>query len=518
MKLLRGLDPLQVVALVLLSAPAIGVVLLGLYGLWRSDQTLWWLAGFVVSALVGYGLQQWCVRRDRRLLSEAVTQADPDWPPEADEVWRRVDALAEELEPDEWPLDDGGRLWALGRLALETVAEAYHPGTERPLLELTVPHALLIVERASRDLRGDIVEHVPLSHRLTIGDLLRVQRWKERAERAYDVYRAGRVVINPLDALIGEAWRQLRNRSFGVARVELHRWLLRAYVRKVGFYAIDLYSGRLPLEETKAGGRTGGVGESQASAEAGKPEPGSELAPLSIVVLGRTGAGKSSLINALFGRLTAATDVLPGATPGVCAYELEREGFTRARVFDTPGCDGEECDPAAFERLVDAADLVLWVSMVTRPDRGAERAVLDSLRERTVQRRNRRPPPLIVAATGIDRLRPAAEWAPPYDLEAVSRPKAASIRAAVEALAADLDIDLARVVPVCLAEGREYNVEDGLWSTMLTVQDEALRARLLRCLESRRHDEHWTLMMRQLRAAGRLLGGLPERVVDHMRR
>lgn len=517
MKLLRGLDPLQVLALLLLSAPAIGVVLLGLYGLWRSDQTLWWLAGFVLSGLAGYGLQQWCVRRDRRLLEEAVTQADPDWPPEAEEVWRRVDAMAEALEPDDWPLDDGGRLLALGRRTLETVAEAYHPDTERPLLELTVPHALMIVERASRDLRGDIVEHVPLSHRLTIGDLLRVQRWKEQAEKAYNLYRAGRVVINPLDALIGEAWRQLRNRSFGLARIELHRWLLRAYVRKVGFYAIDLYSGRLPLDEVETSRSAGAAGERSASAQAGEP-PVSELAPLSIVVLGRAGAGKSSLINALFGRLTAATDVLPGSSAGVRAYELEREGFTRARVFDTPGCDGEDVDPAVLQRLVDEADLVLWVSMVTRPDRATERAMLDDLRARSARRRNRRPPPFIIAATGIDRLRPAAEWAPPYDLEAESRPKAASIRAAVEALALDLDIELVKVVPVCLAEGREYNVEDGLWSSMLAVQDEALRARLLRCLEKRRQEENWALMMRQLRAAGRLLGALPERFVDHMRR
>lgn len=515
MKLFRGLDPFQATALLLLSAPAVGVVLLGLYALWRSPNTLWWLAGFVLSAIIGYALQQWCVRRDRRLLAEAVTEPDPEWPPEADEVWQRVDAMAEALEPDDWPLDDGNRLWMLGRRTLETVAHAYHPETERPLLELTVPHALLIIERASRDLRADIIEHVPFSHRLTIGDLLRVQRWKEQAEKAYDLYRAGRVVINPLDALIGEAWRQLRNRSFGLARFELHRWLLRAYVRKVGFYAIDLYSGRLPLDEVGTGPVLKEHAQSSSNPAA---ETHDTSEPLSILVLGRTGAGKSSLINALFGRLTAATDVLSATTTGVTAYALEREGFTPARVFDTPGFDGEGIDLTMLQERLDSADLVLWVSMVTRADRAQELTVFRDLRLAASARRNRRPPPFVVVATGIDRLRPASEWSPPYDLESASRPKSASIRAAVAAIAVDLDVPLSSVVPVCLAEGREYNVDDGLWSSLLAVQDEALRARLLRCLEARRRKENWQLLSRQLRAAGRLLGEVPERVVEHLRR
>ena len=510
MKLLRGLDPLQLVALLLLAAPAIGVVLLGFFFLWRSEHSLWWLLGFAASGVGGYALQQWCVRRDRRLLADAVTETDPAWPPEADEVWQSVDNLAESLNPDDWPLDDGTRLLALGRHTLETVAHAYHPDTERPLLELTLPHALMIAERACRDLRADIVNQVPFSHRLTIGDLLKVQRWKDQAEKVYDVYRAGRVVINPLDALIGEAWRQLRNRSFGLARVELHRWLLRAYVRKVGFYAIDLYSGRLPLDDTLVG-----------EAPKREVEPASSAldeAPLSIVVLGRANAGKSSLINALFGRLAVATDVLADTTRDVTAYDLEREGLTRALIYDTPGCDARETDQKALDGLIDTADLLLWVSTVTRPDRAGERMALDRLRQRVDKRRNRRPPPLIVVATGIDRLRPAAEWTPPYDLSTGERPKAVSIRAAAEALAADLGVDVAQVIPVCLAEGRTYNVDDGLWLAMLAQQDEALRARLLRCLEARRRREDWSLLSRQLSATGRLLGDLPQRLLDQFRR
>ena len=529
MKILRELDPLQVLALVLLAVPAFGVVALGMVALWRSDHTLWWLGGFACSALAGYGVQQWCVRRERRVLVAAETVANPDWPPAADAVWASVDALAERLQADDWPLDDGERLLTLGRQTLETVARAYHPDTEQPVLELTLPHALMIVERACRDLRADIVEYVPFSHRLTIGDVLRVQRWKRQAEKVYDVYRAGRVVFNPLDALIGEAWRQVRNRSFGLARIELHRWLLRTYVRKVGYYAIDLYSGRLPLDgvEGEEGAATDARADSSAKrkseGQSENPTGGPHTAdtPLSIVVLGRRNAGKSSLINALFGRLTAASDVLADTTSTITALPLEREGLTRATVYDTPGFDGVDAAGEADERLlelIDEADLLLWVSAVNRPDREHERAFLDRVRARLAARRDRRPPPLIVIASGIDRVRPAAEWAPPYDLAASDRPKAVSIRAATEAVAADLAVEPAAVVPACLAEGRYYNVDDGVWSAILAQQDEALRVRLLRCLQAQRRHQNWALLTRQLLASGRLLGTLPQQLFERVRR
>lgn len=509
---LRPLDPLHLLALVLVLLPVLLIFALGLHWLWQADTRWYWIAAFAVSMLAGYALQALLARRQRRLLDEAVTGPNPDWPPAADEVWQRVEALADGIEPDEWPLDDATRLVALGRRALETVARAYHPHAERPLLELTVPHTLLIIERASRDLREDISGHVPFSHRLTIGDVLRMRRWKAFAERLVDVYRAGRLVVNPLQALIGEAKKHLLGRSFGLARVELHRWLLRSFVRKVGYYAIDLYSGRLPLDETMPHeARTDASQADRAAADERAAAVAAE--PLRIVVLGRANAGKSSLVNALFGRLAVATDILPDTTRTVTPLALVREGLTEALVFDTPGCDTALFDPDALVATARDADLVVWVSPVHRPDRDVERRCLDALRTAQAADAGRRaPPPLVVAASHIDQLRPAAEWQPPYDLAEPHGAKAANIRAAVAALAAELDVALEQVVPVCLADGRIYNVDDALWASILDQQRAALRSRLLRCLDARRRREDWSLLRRQLLGAGRVLRALPERL------
>jgi predicted GTPase len=499
------LDRLRLAALLLWALPVAVLLPLGVFWLWQSDALSWWLAALAACSAAGYGLQYGLRRRDRQLLAGAATGPDPHWPPTADGAWTAVERLVEEVKPEDWPLHDGGRLWTLGQRTLGTVARHYHPEVERPLLELTVPHTLLIIERASRDLRATVAEQIPFSHRLTIGDLLRAWRWKASAERLLNVYRAGRLVINPADALLSEIWGQLRNRSYGVAWTELHRWLLREYVRKVGYYAIDLYSGRLTLADVEP------TAISRADLDRAAAAPTGE--PLRILVLGRANAGKSSLINALFGRLTAATDVLPDTTTTLTPYRLERDGLNTALIFDSPGCDTELLDDKALRAAAMTADLILWVCAAQRADRQADRLGLDAMRAGYAARPDRRSPPLLIAVSHIDQLRPSREWQPPYDLLNPQGAKAVNIRAAVVAVAADLAVPVAAVVPVCLATGRIYNVDDALWAAILERQDEANRVRFLRCLESRKRQENWTLLGRQLANAGRWLAELPGRVL-----
>ena len=73
----------------------------------------------------------------------------------------------------------------------------------------------------------------------------------------------------------------------------------------------------------------------------------------------------------------------------------------------------------------------------------------------------------------MDQLRPAAEWAPPYDVTTPAGPKARSIRAALNSVAATLDLPPDAVVPVAMPPGREpYNI-DALWARIALALDEA---------------------------------------------
>ncbi len=505
-----GIDPLRLLAFLLLVLPFLALLGFGMVWLWQNGFLLYWALTMLVSSGIGYGLQQLLIKRDRKLLAEAATAPNPEWPLSADAAWVQVQALAEACNPEVWPLEKGDWVLALGQRTMETVARHYYPDVENPLYELTVPHTLLVIERASRDLRQDVAENIPFSNRLTIGDLFRIQRWKDKAEQVFGLYRAGRAIVNPVDALLGEAWRQLRERSFIQARDELHRWFLRTYIRKVGYYAIDLYSGRLVLTDEPVIART-----SRSSAEMhGMPEEPEAVRiaeePLRILVLGRANAGKSSLINALFGKLTSVTDILPDSTEMLRPFVLSREGLPQALIFDSPGCDSAHFSHRQMCDAAQDADLILWISPAHRPDRQSERECLDALRDFQSKQIKRRPPPLLVAVSHIDRLRPVSEWNPPYDLTHPQNTKAANIGAAVQAIAADLAVPLEHVIPVSLAEGRVYNVDDVLWAAILNQQEEVLRSRLLRCMDEKKKAENWTLLRRQMLNAGRLLKDLPD--------
>ena len=490
---------LRTAALILSLIPLTLLPLLGVVWLWQNAQLLSWVATTVVLALVAMGLNQIAVKREQAALPQAQTQAAAHWPPTAEACWAQVEELADSVTPDHYPLNDGAALMRLAREVLNLSAAHFHPGVDQPLLEMTLPHTLAVIERAARELRIDIVENVPFSHRLSLGDMARARRWQQWYQRHEGWIRAARVVLAPQSAAASELRRLAGSRIFQHGSKSVQSWLLREYVRKLGFHAIELYGGYARLEtDTPLDRLTDDSGQTLEKADAA-----ATTEPLRWVIAGRSNAGKSSLVNALARDLVAAVDVLPDPDSGVEVHRLQREGMDEILLFDTPGFD--RAPENALTELLPSADLVLWVSAANRADRQDERKALDEIRQ-GLEQTDRIRPPLVVVMTQIDRLRPVREWNPPYQLDPPAGAKAEQIVAAAGRLADDLAVSLESIVPVCLRDGRSDNVDDALWATLLERMDEARRVRLLRCLKARRSEENWSVLKRQLRRSGRLIG------------
>ena len=134
-----------------------------------------------------------------------------------------------------------------------------------------------------------------------------------------------------------------------------------------------------------------------------------EMVP-TLAVAGRTGAGKSSLINALAGRHVSAVGVIP-TTPEVTEQEVEQGGVP-LRVLDLPGVGEAGKHGERLENMLEQLDRSHVVLLaVPCPERSLdyECRLLEELRAHFAERVAL---PLLGVGTKIDCASPAREWNP----------------------------------------------------------------------------------------------------------
>jgi predicted GTPase len=489
---------------VALLLPTASLIVLGSLWLWQHGYVLHWAFATCVAVAGVYYLQ-------RRLLGplapapqelESQEARDPGnqlWTPLQMEAWNDVMALAARVPAERLRSRDDAL--GLGLETIELVAQRLHAGRREPLLQFTVPEALAVIEQASGGLRDFILRSFPLGDRITVAQVMWLYRWRAAVgwvEKGYDLWRIVRL-LNPLAAATQELRERFTRQIYEMGRDHLGRRLARAYVREVGRAAIDLYGGNLRVTREQLNAHVSKASRGDlAAAEARAAEP------IRILVAGQSGAGKSSLVNALADEVDAAVDAVP-TTTAYTAYKLTHEGLPAALIIDSPGIVG----PEQFRRLIDHADdcdMVLWVSAATRAARELDRAALSAIREHFAGTPHRHRPPMLLVLTHVDTLRPFGEWQPPYDLGSGTRAKAQAIRAAVETAGAELGFAADEVVPVRADIAvAAYNI-DALWAKIVELAPEARRAQLLRTLRDVKAASAWSSIWSQAVNAGRVLG------------
>lgn len=489
------------------SLPFVVLGLAGAWWFWERGWTLYYAIG--VAAIGGLGwpvLRTLQARSGPRLRNSAPVEPDPDWTRRGKEAFDEISVLAANTKVSEIPVEQPEAWWKLLKEVLEIAARRFHPESKDPVLETPVPHVLRVIELVAADLREACSTHIPGAHILTLNDAFRMRRWASWYPTVSRFYRVAQFAMNPVAAVFKELAGYVQGQAMQASLQETQQWALEFAIKRAGFYAIELYSGRLDLYELDHSATTSA---SQADLKQAQQSAATlQAEPLRIAVVGQAKAGKSSLINTLFGEATAAVDTIP-CTAGVIPYLLQRDGLPAAIIFDTcgygTGNTADKKSSAELCQLLLSADLVLWVCSATTAAREADKQLLEDLRVAANLRIDRDPPVLIGVVTHIDLLRPFREWEPPYDLVNPVRPKAQAIRAAMEAIARELGLAPERMVPVCLREGAEYNVSETLMPAVLEALPEAGRSRLARCLRDQRDARYWSQLWSQSRNAGRLL-------------
>jgi predicted GTPase len=495
------LKPWQWMVLLLPIASIIGFLLIAA-GWQIHEWRLNWIWAIFTLVLVGWRwlLVQWTqpVFKQMQAVVEEVQEemqaelaasppiASGDITQQAEAALQSVLTVAQS-DPPVW--EDWELFWQRCKELVNSIAHIYYPTVKYPLLNIYIPQAYGLIRGTVDDTDQWMQKLSPVLNQVTVGQAVQAyevyQQLEPSARKLWRVWTWAQWVFNPAAAAARQASQRSSDRATQQLLINLGQLMRESALRNLCRQAVILY------------GNTVLAGNSPTSSPAlpkaktetlrdiltqAKPVETVEQLPINILLVGRTGAGKSSLINTLFQADRAEVDVLP-STDKIQSYHWKTPTGETLTLWDSPGY--EQVNRSDLRELVldyaASADLLLLVTPALDPALQMDADFLKDVKADVSEL------PAIAIVTQVDRLRPIREWEPPYDWQWGDRPKEISIREATQYRAELLGEYCDRVLPIVTGDVQSHRAAwgaDTLSLALIEAIDPAKQIRLARFLNN----------------------------------
>ena len=452
-------------------------------------------------------------------LSLDQSRLEPATNPNITQVEIALQEILKAAQNDPLIWEESSIFWKRCQDVVTTVANIYHPEVKYPLLSIYIPQAYQLIRGTMDDLDQLIQKLSPALNQVTVGQAYQTyqvyQKLEPSARKLLKVWNWAQWLLNPVSALARVSTQKTTNQATQQLLGNLGQSLREVALRNLCCQAIALYGGdTLPVTEFSVNNLSFPQAKTQTIRDiltTTEPVKTLEQKPVNLLLVGRTGAGKSSLINTLFKMDQAVVDVLP-STEQIQNYQWQTDIGESLNLWDTPGYE-QVHHPELREQVLDYAtnaDLLLLITPALDP---ALQMDVDFLREIKQQQLEL---PIITIVTQVDRLRPIREWQPPYDWQWGNRPKEKSIREATEYRLEQLGEYCDRVLPIVTQDSQTQRQPwgvDRLSIAILETINPAKQIRLARFLQNQEAQilatakiiDHYTFQMATTQGLAALL-------------
>lgn len=424
---------------------------------------LWWLAPLIWSIT-------WLVSKIWK--ADSTPELSPieanHWTPrdrKAAEIVRNFQQEAEFFNSDQ--LSDPRFYFNQALRIANDLARHYHPETTDPISHRTVAEILAACRLVADDLEKIVLTSVPGSRLLT------VQQWKKLGDTPKVVRQLSKglwatsILLNPFSLASWGTSKVTNEKVTSDLQTELLITFYMRFVRQLGYYLIEMNSGRLrggadtyraafdkkelnqEIKQPDSDSRQSDLARStqntteydhnlktRSSASQGesvfvaerqeenlaqtnpaktsyvpKTKPTANLHCPKILVMGRKGSGKTSLVNALLAEdinRDRSSEAQISPTKSLQRHRVELpQARVRIELLDTPGYEDNLSNPRRKRQsqkefakgialAAQEANAILLTLNVYSNDRNQDLALLQGVRDSYIKRANLKPPPVIV--------------------------------------------------------------------------------------------------------------------------